>query len=103
MAEPEKRGRARRPCAEHPSAQPAGKVVSVHDGDTITVYPGNNEPQIKVRLAGINAPELEQAYSADCKATLSAMVFGKPVELPRTSKDRYGWTIATVIVDGALK
>ena len=37
-----------------------GVVVSVHDGDTLTVLVGKQ--QVKVRLAEIDAPELGQPY-----------------------------------------
>ncbi|RYD24580.1 MAG: micrococcal nuclease [Verrucomicrobiaceae bacterium] len=77
--------------------------MGVHDGDTITVYAGEGQPQIKVRLAGIDAPELKQAYGNAAKVALSDMVFGKPVELRNTSRDRYGRTVAAVIVDGATE
>lgn len=40
-------------------------VVSVHDGDTITVLAAGNE-QIKVRLEGIDAPELKQPLGEQC-------------------------------------
>ncbi|MDB6136320.1 MAG: hypothetical protein JWM59_4563 [Verrucomicrobiales bacterium] len=50
------------PVLEHSSAQPAGKVAGIHVGGTITVYPGNHKLQIKVRLAGIDALKLKQAY-----------------------------------------
>jgi endonuclease YncB( thermonuclease family) len=35
----------------------AGRVVSVHDGDTLTALDANNV-QHKVRLNGIDAPEI---------------------------------------------
>ena len=38
-----------------------GKVVGVHDGDTITLLTAEKE-QVKVRLEGIDAPELKQAF-----------------------------------------
>ena len=41
-------------------ADTTGLVVSVHDGDTLTVLVGKQ--QIKVRLAEIDAPELRQPY-----------------------------------------
>ena len=37
-----------------------GRVVGVHDGDTITLLIAGNR-QIKVRLAQIDAPETTQA------------------------------------------
>ena len=71
------------------------KVMGVHDGDTITVYAGEG-PQIKIRLAGIDAPELKQAYGAESKAALAALVFGKEIRLVPKSKDRYRRTIADI-------
>lgn len=75
------------------------RVVGVHDGDTITVYSGKGE-QIKVRLFGIDAPELKQAFGAAAKQTLSAMVFERTVDLLVANKDRYGRTVATVTIGG---
>lgn len=54
-----------------------------------------------MRLAGIDAPELKQAYGNAAKQALSEMVFGKPVELQVSDVDRYGRTVVTVIVGGA--
>ncbi len=41
-----------------------GKVVSIADGDTITVLDADKK-QHKVRLTGIDAPEKRQAFGAD--------------------------------------
>lgn len=43
-----------------------GKVVSIADGDTITVL-DENKKQHKVRLTGIDAPEKKQAFGAKNK------------------------------------
>ena len=76
-----------------------GRVVGVHDGDSITVFiPG--VPQVKVRLEGIDAPELKQPFSQQSKLTLSGLVFGKTVNLHVTGKDRYKRTLAVVMVAG---
>jgi endonuclease YncB( thermonuclease family) len=74
-----------------------GKVVGVHDGDSITVLASGNE-QIKVRLEGIDAPELKQPFSQSAKEALSSLVFGKAVNFERLKKDRYGRTIAVIFV-----
>ncbi|OYW11352.1 MAG: hypothetical protein B7Z55_19425, partial [Planctomycetales bacterium 12-60-4] len=47
-----------------------GKVVGVHDGDTITLLTAEKE-QVKVRLEGIDAPELKQAFGNASKQSLS--------------------------------
>lgn len=60
------------------AADISGKVVGVHDGDTITLLaPGNIE--LKVRLAGIDAPETKQAFGTASKAELSKTIFGRQV------------------------
>ncbi|WP_315107697.1 thermonuclease family protein [uncultured Campylobacter sp.] len=55
------------------------KVVSIHDGDMITVLQGKQ--QIKVRLFGIDAPELKQPYGKKSKQFLVNLVTGKSCDL----------------------
>ena len=55
-----------------------GKVVGVHDGDTITVLSQNNV-QHKIRLATIDAPELGQPCGQKSKQGLSDFVYNYPV------------------------
>lgn len=75
-----------------------GRVVGVHDGDTITVLTASNH-QIRVRLSGIDAPELRQAFGSRSKQALSGKVFGQEVVLTVKNKDRYGRTVADVWLD----
>jgi endonuclease YncB( thermonuclease family) len=74
----------------------SGKVVSVTDGDTITVLV--NKQSIKVRLEGIDAPESRQSFGTKAKQALSEMVFGKQVTIKKTGEDRYGRTLGVVVV-----
>ncbi len=67
-----------------------GKVLSVHDGDTITV--GGES----IRLASIDAPELDQAYGPSSRAHLAAMVLGQSVTVTYAQKDQYGRVVGTV-------
>lgn len=76
-----------------------GRVVGVHDGDTITVLTDGNK-SVKVRLDGIDAPESKQAFGARAKETLSDLVFGKTVAVRVRTTDRYGRTIGRVQVGG---
>ena len=75
-----------------------GKVVSVYDGDTVTVR--TTSETIKARLIHIDAPERGQAYGTRARQHLSELVFGKQVELIGTEKDRYGRLLAVVKVEG---
>ena len=58
---------------------PSGKVIKVSDGDTITVL--QDKRQIKVRLYGIDAPELKQPYGKKSKQFLSNLITGKIAEV----------------------
>lgn len=76
-----------------------GLVVSVHDGDTITVLTEDNR-QIKIRLYGIDAPELRQDFGTRSKQAMAAMVHGRQVEVEAVDQDRYGRTVAMITADG---
>ena len=82
-----------------PPVTTTGKVVSVHDGDTVTVRTDDGQT-LKVRLQGIDAPELKQAFGSRSRDELSALVKGKPVTLVEHGRDKYGRTLATILVDG---
>ena len=73
------------------------KVISVHDGDTITV---RTDETIKIRLDGIDAPELKQPFGQASKQALSGLVFGQVVTVKPGKKDRYGRLLARVEIGG---
>ncbi len=76
-----------------------GHVVGIHDGDTITVLDAA-KAQHKIRLAGVDAPELKQAFGTRSKQSLSEMVYNKQVKVEWDKRDRYGRTIGVILVDG---
>lgn len=73
-----------------------GKAVHVLDGDTIEVL--HNGQAERIRLNGIDCPEKGQAYGQKAKHAASDLVFGKEVTLHTFGKDKYGRTIAEVIL-----
>jgi micrococcal nuclease len=75
------------------------KVVSVHDGDTITGL-DDSKTQFKIRLDAIDAPELGQPFGQASKKALSEKVFGKNVVVIVKTKDKYGRTVGHVMIDG---
>jgi endonuclease YncB( thermonuclease family) len=75
-----------------------GRVVSVHDGDTLTVLV--EQRQIKVRLVDIDAPELKQAFGTRSRQSLAEMCFQKTAALDVRGQDRYKRTIAKVTCAG---
>ena len=76
-----------------------GQVVSVADGDTITVLDAA-KVQHKIRLAGIDAPEKKQPFGNRSKESLSELVFSKTVTVETDKRDRYGREVGKVLVDG---
>jgi endonuclease YncB( thermonuclease family)/methylphosphotriester-DNA--protein-cysteine methyltransferase len=76
-----------------------GKVINVHDGDTITVLDQNNK-KFHIRLQGIDAPELKQEFGSVSQQNLSRMVLGKQVTIVWTKVDKYRRTVGTIRLDG---
>lgn len=74
------------------------RVVSVHDGDTLTVL--IDRRQVKVRLTDIDAPELRQPFGSRSRQSLSELCFGKLAALDVRGHDRYKRTIAQVTCEG---
>ena len=74
-----------------------GKVVSVSDGDTITVLDSVKQ-QHKIRIAGIDAPEKKQPFGQKSKENLSQLVFGKEVVVQWSKHDRYRRIVGKVTV-----
>jgi endonuclease YncB( thermonuclease family) len=76
-----------------------GRTVAVTDGDTIKVLTAENQ-LLRIRIAWIDAPEMSQPFGYRAKQAMSALVFGKDVELRPHTTDRYGRLVAMVFVDG---
>lgn len=72
-----------------------GQVVSIADGDTLTVLVDGNR-QVKVRLAEIDAPEKKQPFGTRSRQALGDLCFRKPAEIKTQTIDRYGRTVARV-------
>jgi micrococcal nuclease len=73
-----------------------GKVVGVHDGDTITVL--WDRTPVKIRLFGIDCPETGQDFGSRAKGITSELAFGKVATVHPRRKDRYGRTVADVVL-----
>jgi endonuclease YncB( thermonuclease family) len=76
-----------------------GKVVSVHDGDTITLLDATKH-QHKIRLAGIDAPELSQAFGRVSRQHLADQVAGRTVAIEWTKRDKYQRLVGKLLLNG---
>lgn len=71
-----------------------GKVINITDGDNLTVII-NNE-WVRVRLAGIDAPETNQPFGTRSRQSLSDLCFWDKVTVSPKGKDQYGRMFAKV-------
>ena len=79
------------------AAELAGRVVAVHDGDTISVLVAGTP--IRVRLAGIDAPERGQPFANAARHALESRVAGRDVSVVQRGRDGYGRVLGRVYVD----
>ena len=77
-----------------------GRVIKVHDGDTITVF--YQLQPVRIRLWGIDAPELEQDDGTESASALRKLILGKKVLIEPKDKDRYGRLVAIIYVHDTL-
>jgi len=73
-----------------------GKVVAIHDGDTLSVrVAGETE---RVRLAQIDAPERGQPWGRRAKEALGRLAAGRDARLVVVDRDDYGRPVADLYV-----
>jgi len=64
-----------------------GVVIRVIDGDTIAFK--GDQGEVTVRLQGIDAPELDQAWGLEAKAAAARLCLGEKVHVSVVDVDRY--------------
>lgn len=76
----------------------SGKVISVHDGDTLNV--NYLDKTVKIRLWGVDCPEVNPAqdYGIEARDFARAMVMGKTVRVEVHDRDRYERVVGEVFV-----
>ena len=76
------------------SFEPFSGYAHVIDGDTIKIR------GMKIRLAGVNAPELDKPYGVKSKYEMVKIVKGKTVYVVPDGTTSYDRIVATCYVDG---
>lgn len=78
------------------------KVVSVHDGDTLTVVTHDGNRQ-KVRLVGIDCPEAQQSFGPQATEETGRLALNQDVTITTRGHDRYQRTLGEVqLRDGRI-
>lgn len=84
----------------HPSTCWAwsGMVVDVHDGDSLRVLRDDGEI-VKVRIYGVDCPELGQPYGAEARELTAGIVHDQRVEvMPTGQRPSYGREVAGIVL-----
>ena len=74
----------------------AGRVSRVADGDSLTLKTADGE--VKIRLFGLDAPEMKQSRGRESKKYLARLVSGREVRVEVKERDQYGRVVGRVFV-----
>ena len=70
------------------------------DGDTVWVQINPSQPPLKVRIQGIDAPEICQKGGTQAQEALKNRVLGQSVTVTSGAHDGYGRTVGTLYWQG---
>lgn len=88
------------PTARAGAERYSARVTRVHDGDTVWVQPLAGGPYRKLRLLGIDAPEICQAGGEASRDALAARILRQVVQVEERGDDTYGRGLARIERDG---
>jgi micrococcal nuclease len=90
------------PAFAAPSAEASwsGVVTYVVDGDTVRVRPPGGGKPVSIRIDGIDAPEICQAFGPASRDALMQRVLGKRVQVYGKRHDDYGRLLARLEFQG---
>lgn len=75
-------------------------VTHVSDGDTLWVRPDAGGDAVNIRIDGIDAPEICQAWGAEAQAALASRVLHRAVNVNPRRRDGYGRLLASLSEPG---
>lgn len=108
---PENQGSLQGPCAHSSSRLNCVQFVSVYDGDTMTFNIPGTHPlfgeNAKIRLLGVDAPEIRTKNACEKTAALKArktvedaLTRARRIDLVDIQRGKYFRVVAEVMVDG---
>lgn len=87
------------PAPQPRADEPAGRSVSVQDGDSFVLQAADGS-RLRVRIAAIDAPEKGQPFAEASRRNLAELLQGRQLRLRVTGEDRYGRVVASVYAGG---
>ena len=76
-----------------------GKIIKIIDGDTVYFQANNDDDYKKLRLVGIDAPEMKQPFGYQSKQCLVNLINNKLVQIISFGEDRYKRTLAKILIE----
>ncbi len=85
-----------KPQTRLPASPWQGVVTYVSDGDTVFVRPASGGQPVKIRIDGVDAPEICQAYGPASLLALQTRVLHQTVSVAGRRRDSYGRVLARI-------
>ena len=76
-----------------------GNIIKIIDGDTVHFLKEGDTKYKKIRLVGIDAPELKQEFGKESRQCLVELIENKPIQLVKFGQDRYQRILAKIKID----
>ena len=77
-----------------------GRVVLVADGDTLELIPAGESQPVRIRLEGIDAPELNEAFGREATTYTRRLLDQRRVRVEGRDVDSYGRLVARISAGG---
>ena len=75
-------------------------VVRIADGDSVEILRTGDRQPLRVRLEGVDAPELGESFSREAQLFLRQLMLDKRVNVSGRDVDRFGRLVARLLVAG---
>ena len=76
-----------------------GKIIKIIDGDTVYFQAYGNNDYKKLRLVGIDAPEMKQSFGYKSKQCLANLINNNSVQIISFGEDRFNRTLAKILIE----
>lgn len=99
-SDPTERSKPKLPLEVATADSFTGQVIRVSDGDTIDIAVGEAGEKVRVRLYGLDAPELAQSHGREARDFLSKLLMNREVRVEKQDLDQFGRVVGQVFDSG---
>lgn len=98
--DPAERAKSKLPLEVATADSFIGRVIRVGDGDTFDIAFGEAGEKVRVRLYGLDAPELAQPHGREARDFLSKLLLNREVRVDKEDLDQFGRVVGQVFDSG---